>query len=554
MRGLDDVIAAIATAPGTAGLAVVRVSGAGALRCADAVFRGAVKLEAAPAMTLHHGWAVWPEESSRWRAGREAVSADRAAPHPVLPRSASARSASPWLPRASDVPPTPPPDPRATPEIGSEAERSAVGVPSTGRPERADSAHVEQADAGHPERADTHRLDEVVAAVFRAPRSYTREDVVELSCHGGRLPAGRVLAALLRAGARLAGPGEFTLRAFLNGRLDLAQAEAVADLIHAETGRAHELALSQLAGDLSRRLVALEEHITDAVAEVEARVDFAEDVGGVEVPPHVVETLARVDAELAALLDGSTYARAVREGVRVPIVGRPNAGKSSLFNALLGEERAIVTATPGTTRDRVSEAIEIQGVRVTLSDTAGMRVAGDEAEALGLRHARAAIEQCQVALWVVDGAEPLADGDRALAAQLAGKRVLVAVNKRDRPQAVSLDEVGALLNRAPRCVVGVSALRGQGLDELRASLAALMGVDRGEGGAGAAVGNLRHVEALGRARASLGRGSAAARHGAPGEIVALELREGLAAIGEVTGKSVGEDLLERIFSRFCIGK
>src|SRR5207247_1980613 len=243
-----------------------------------------------------------------------------------------------------------------------------------------------------------HRLDEVVVALFRAPHSYTREDVVEISCHGGSLPARRVLDALLACGARLARPGEFTLRAFLNGRIDLAQAEAVADVIQAETVAAHELATSQLAGELSRRLAAVSEGLANALAEVEARVDFAEEVGGVEVPPHVSAAIAEAECALASLLEGSQYTRAVREGLRVPIVGRPNVGKSSLFNALLGEERAIVTEVPGTTRDRVSEAIEVAGVRVTLSDTAGLRESTEPVEAIGIGRTHAALEESPVAL------------------------------------------------------------------------------------------------------------------------------------------------------------
>ena len=458
---LDDTIAAIATAAGAAGLAVVRVSGPSALELSDAVFRGAARLADAPSHTLHHGWAVWPEDG----------------------------------------------------------------------------------DA---------RLDEVVAAVFRAPRSYTREDVVELSCHGGALPARRVLDALLEAGARLARPGEFTQRAFLSGRLDLAQAEAVADLIHAETERARELALSQLAGALSRRLAALEERLADAIAEVEARVDFAEDVGGIEVPRHVLEAIAAAEAGLSELLEGAAFARAIREGVRLPIVGRPNAGKSSLFNALLGEERAIVTAVAGTTRDRVSEAIEVSGVRVTLSDTAGLRETPDAIESLGVERARAAIEEAAFALWVVDASAPLTSEDRAIAERLAARHVLVALNKSDLPAVVGAPEVEALLDGAPRRTVPVSAVGGQGIERLRAELAALIGADRDVGGAGEAAVNLRHAEALERARAALRRAAAAA--GEPGEIVALELRESLGAIGEVTGRSVSEDLLDRIFSRFCVGK
>ena len=452
----EDTIAAIATASGAAGLAVVRLSGAQAVAIADAVFRGSAPLAAAAGNTLHHGWAVWP---------------------------------------GADEPARGPGGPAGT----------------TGREPR--------------------RLDEVVVALFRAPHSYTREDVVEVSCHGGRMPARRVLDALLSAGARLARPGEFTLRAFLNGRIDLAQAEAVADVIRAETGAAHELALSQLAGGLSRRLDAVTERVTDALAEVEARVDFAEDVGGVEVPPHVIEAVAAAGRELAALLEGAEFARAVRDGVRIPIVGRPNVGKSSLFNALVGEDRAIVTDVPGTTRDRVSEAIEVAGVRVTLSDTAGLRDSEEPVEVIGIARAREALESCPFVVWVVDAGATLAPGDGWIAERLRGKRVLVALNKSDLPKATGAREVEALLGRVPAGAPGVpesrlhgspgeavsasavavvaareeelerdrtrfvavSAARGDGLDDLRATLAAMLGASGNGAGHGAALGNPRHA-------------------------------------------------------------
>ncbi|HET9326280.1 MAG TPA: tRNA uridine-5-carboxymethylaminomethyl(34) synthesis GTPase MnmE [Candidatus Eisenbacteria bacterium] len=465
MLSTDDTIAAIATAAGASGLAVVRVSGRGAVAVADRVFRGRGRLSGAATHTLHHGWAVWPEHD----------------PPPAKPR----------------------------------------------------------------------RLDEVVASLFRAPRSYTREDVVELSCHGGDRSARRILGALIAAGARLAAPGEFTLRAFLHGRIDLTQAEAVADLIHAASERAHDLALMQLAGDLRERLERLAERLADAVAEVEARVDFAEDVGGIEVPGHVVLAIAEVDRDLTALLSSAPYGRAIREGARVPLVGRPNVGKSSLFNALLGEERAIVTSVPGTTRDRVSEAIELAGVRVTLSDTAGLRETSDPVEAIGVGLAERALDEGQVVMWVVDGSRTLEAADRQMAERLRGRKVITALNKSDQETRVAVAEMSALLmDESP--IVPVSATRGDGLEQLRSALASRLGAPASE--VDAPVTHPRHAEALERAQASLRRAATAAAAEEPGEIVALELHEALAAIGEVTGKGVGEDLLDRIFSRFCVGK
>ena len=464
---MNDTIAAIATAPGAAGLAVLRVSGPDALAIAGAVFRGGSPLTRAASHTLHHGWA-----------------------HTVT---------------------------------------------------------------------DARRLDEVVAAVFRAPRSYTGEDVVELSCHGGRLSAERLLEAVVASGARLARPGEFTQRAFLNGRIDLAQAEAVADVIHAESVAAHELALAQLAGLLSNTLDALADRTTDALAEVEARVDFAEDVGGVEVPPHVVALIAAVRGDLDAMLASAAWGRAVRDGVRVPLVGRPNVGKSSLFNALIGEERAIVTEVPGTTRDRVTESIELFGARVTLSDTAGLRESADVVESIGVARARGTIDESRAVLWVVDGAMPLDSADEQIAVAFAGKRVLVALNKSDLATAITPRSLELLLRDTRwSASVLVSAARGDGLAELRELLAQLIEAapptDTSGGAAPAALANPRHVDAIGRAAAALGRASEAAAAGSPGEIVALELRDSLAAIGEVTGRAVDDDVLDRIFGRFCIGK
>jgi len=393
------------------------------------------------------------------------------------------------------------------------------------------------------------RIDEVVAALFRAPASYTREDVVEISCHGGALPARRTLERLLAVGARAAEPGEFTLRAFLNGRLDLVQAEAVAELIHARSDRMHRAALSRLAGELSAELRARLEALADLLAEVEARVDFAEDVGGIEVPAGVIARIVAERAALASHLAGAAWARALREGVQVAIVGRPNAGKSSLFNRLVGEERAIVTPVPGTTRDRVSATIELEGALFTLSDTAGLRVAGDPIEAEGVARARRALEASHVVLWVVDGTTAASAAERDEMAALAGRRVVLALNQRDRGAhagaASRLEGLGAERAEA----VGVSALTGEGVADVATALARVAGFEAGE-----VLASERQSATLARACAALERAAREADHGAPGEIVALELREALGALEELLGVRVSDDLLERIFARFCVGK
>ncbi|MEO5987385.1 MAG: tRNA uridine-5-carboxymethylaminomethyl(34) synthesis GTPase MnmE [Candidatus Eisenbacteria bacterium] len=391
------------------------------------------------------------------------------------------------------------------------------------------------------------RIDEVVVGVFRAPRSYTRQDVVEFSCHGGDHIRGSMLLALMEAGARPARRGEFTLRAFLSGRIDLTQAEAVADLIHSENQMESIWALAQLGGSLSRRIGEMADKVMDCVAEVEARVDFAEDVGGIEVPAHVTAAIEVVRVELTGLLEGSEYARAVREGIRVAIAGRPNAGKSSLFNALLGEERAIVSDIPGTTRDRVSEQLRLAGIRTQLSDTAGVRATDDPVERIGVLHAEAAMDDAGLVLWVVDGSIALGAEDIAFHASSRNRRALWVLNKCDLGTAA---QRGIEALALPPPWVAVSAHNGTGLDVLRDTIKKRFG----GGGRCGEVGNTRHIDALARAWRLLGQASAAATAGSPGEIVALELREALAALSEVVGTHADEELLDRIFNRFCVGK
>jgi len=398
-------------------------------------------------------------------------------------------------------------------------------------------------------------IDELLAVVLLAPASYTGETMVEFTCHGGDWSAPRLLAALLAAGARAAGPGEFTERAFLNGRMDLARAEAVADVIHAESHLAHRLAARQVVGALSAGLSNVAEPLRDLLAEVEARVDFAEDVGEAALPAHIAEGLARAAGALRSVLQGADLGRRAREGARLALVGRPNVGKSSLFNALLGEERALVAAVPGTTRDAVSERVALGGVPVRLIDTAGLRELaavpeGEHApvERMGIARTREELAGADAALLVLDASAAWTDADAAAWALAFEKPCVVALNKSDLAAVIVLPS-----SCAQATPLRVSAHTGDGVAALRAALAAALASGSNDDPAVALVTNARHIDALRRAQLAIEEAGRAACD-APGEIVAGEIRVALEALGEVTGEAASPDLLARIFARFCIGK
>jgi tRNA modification GTPase len=394
-------------------------------------------------------------------------------------------------------------------------------------------------------------VDEVLATIMRSPNTYTTEHMIEFGCHGGPLPAREVLSACLAAGARQAGPGEFTQRAFMNGRIDLVQAEAIADVISSRTRKGLDLALGQLEGALSEKLALLKEALLEMRAQVEAAIDFSDDVDVSQARADVSKAAGRAGAIVRELLSSCDLGVAMRDGVTVAIVGKPNVGKSSLMNALIARDRSIVTDVPGTTRDVVEACVNMEGVPFTLVDTAGWRSSLDVAEQAGVMRARAAAEAADLCLLVVDASQRCDDDDRSVAAALAPGRTIIVGNKRDLGGALGADELGGLLRSGHRRTALVSATRGDGLAELRAAIVEA-GLGSAEGGQ-ADVSNVRHIDALRRVQSSLDEVAdiAGAAHF---EIMGAELAEATDALGTISGETTPEDVIERIFERFCIGK
>jgi len=384
------------------------------------------------------------------------------------------------------------------------------------QPYRLTYGHIVDPDTAQP-------LDEVLVAYMPAPWTYTRQDVVEINCHGGIVPLRKVLELCLRYGARLASPGEFTLRAFLNGRIDLAQAEAVLDIVRAKTAASLRVAVGQLDGRLSNAIRQVRAQMVDVLSWLEASVDFAEDeIPSRDITPDLEEVQERLERLLATADQGIVY----RQGVRTAIVGRPNVGKSSLLNALLRTSRAIVTSIPGTTRDTLEETLNLQGVPLVL-----------------------ALAQADLALLVVDGSEPLTPADHDIAALLEDKPGLLVINKCDLPVVIDVD---GFLPNLPR--VRISALTGEGLDTLESAIVESVFSGQVLASDALLVSNPRHKDALQRAYDHVLAARQTHAHGLPADFVAIDLTAAINALGEITGETLHEDLLETIFSNFCIGK
>ena len=411
---------------------------------------------------------------------------------------------------------------------------------------------------------DGRFVDEVLVAVLRAPRTFTREDTVEISSHGGLLPAKLVLDALLAAGARLAGPGEFTQRAFLNGRLDLAQAEAVADLIHARTELALTAAGEQLAGKLSQRINLLRDDLVKTLAHIEAHIDFPDEDIAPDTRGQLLARLERGVTFMDELLRTADEGQILRRGIRAAIIGRPNAGKSSLLNQLLGHDRAIVSPIAGTTRDTIEETANIRGLPVVFVDTAGLRESRDDIEREGIRRTRAMVEKAELILHVLDASEPLSEEDEQLLAEFAGKKRIVVWNKADlmRPSdgartptsAAATDHSTVTVDGSVRAPIAASCLTGAGIEQLKDAIKQTVWAGEIRAEMLQVMINSRHQDALQRARAATVRTAEALRSERSLELVAMDLRIAFNAVGEVVGKTTTEDLLDSIFSQFCIGK
>lgn len=384
-------------------------------------------------------------------------------------------------------------------------------------------------------------VDDIVAVLFRSPHSYTGEDLLEISAHGNPLILNRIVCMTQGEGARIANPGEFTLRAVAHGKMDLLQAEAVRTFIDAQTDLQARVALQQMSGALSKKLAPIKTELVDLIAHLEAGIDFAED--DVEIPAAgpMAQRVSQVRVALEKLQETYTFGKMLNVGIRVVIAGKPNVGKSSLFNRLVAAERAIVTDVPGTTRDVVSEAANLDGIPIRFFDTAGVRETTDQVESIGVTRTIETLSEADLALFVVDGSAPLVEDDSRVEQTVRDIPHLVVANKCD-------------LGRSSASGLAVSAKTGEGLEALREAIREFVGGNRGESVGESVLTSARQSEAVLRSIAALQAGETALRAGTPHEMALLDLYAGLSALNELTGETTTEDILGRIFSTFCIGK
>ncbi|AGB42502.1 tRNA modification GTPase TrmE [Halobacteroides halobius DSM 5150] len=395
-------------------------------------------------------------------------------------------------------------------------------------------------------------IDEVITLVMKAPKTYTTEDIVEIDCHGGTVILRKILDVVLQQGARLAEPGEFTKRAFLNGRMDLSQAEAVIDLIRSKTEANMEVALDHLEGGLAKKVNDIRQDLVSLLAHLEATIDFPEDeiddFESNELDNRINQVLNKVDN----LLETSKRGKILKEGIETAIIGRPNVGKSSLLNALLREKRAIVTEVPGTTRDVIEEVINIGGIPIKIIDTAGIREAKDQVEKIGIERSEKFLDKADLILLVLDMSRELSKEDHDLIAAIKNKQAVIIANKLDLEAEVSIDEIKEIASDKP--LVKTAAIDNQGIDKLEKVISDLVFSGDVEAQSQTLITNMRHKNALDRAKQSLLDVKETFERGLPNDFITIDLREALEAVGEITGDTLGEDIIDQIFADFCLGK
>ncbi len=396
-------------------------------------------------------------------------------------------------------------------------------------------------------------VDEVLIVLMKSPKTYTREDIVEIHCHGGYFILQKILELLLKEGARMAQPGEFTKRAFLNGRIDLTQAEAVIDLIRAKTQTSLEIANQQLRGWLYREMTELKGRLIEHLALIEAHIDFPEEeiepIALDEMKQDLIGMIQTLEEWISSYEEGKIF----REGISCAIIGKTNVGKSSLLNVLLKEERAIVTPIPGTTRDVIEEVLNIHGIPVRLMDTAGLRKPADSIEQEGVRRAKERVADSDFVLLMLDGSRALDEDDKEIVKEIHGKKKVVAINKNDLPLKISLEDVKRLFPEDP--IISISALKNKGIDDLKQAIyTSLVHRNVRATPEHLIVANIRHKTALAQARNNLFNAMKGLEEGISLEFIAFEIRSALEALGELVGETAPEEVLNRIFEQFCIGK